>query len=832
MNLIDSLLYHRQEKGVSQNIPITHLVAPDVFETQEGHLGAVLKIKGVPYLTVDDEQLKAFQAIIHHCILQMDAEFMVMETVHRRFESTQLSQNDFRHDFCKTVHDKYHQRFSDGLYVNDLYLVLLYKGDKSRTNKKGLMNRLLSTSNQLLDQTIVNARMKAREQSIRMLNQKVNQWIASLSRFGVMRLGDNDYQGNSLLSYLSLVPNAGRAINLATAKTYPVHANTMQAIQNAHDHYPEGHLGQYLANHRLFFGEMIQFQGNTKQDTLFGVMLSIKTYSPNTKNQSLDSLLALDCEFIRTQSFAPLDTAPAIKTIEVAHGKKVNAEDYAASQIEALAELADFIASEKASLGLHHHTLMLIGKTKEALESAINRAMQAYAKSNLTIVRETIGQPISFFAQIPGNARFIARATPISSENFADFCSLHNTQNGYREGCLLGEPITLVQTPEKTPVFWNYHKPGSANNPSSGHTLIIGSNGSGKTALACFLDSEMNRFNGHQTFLLDRNESAKIYILACDGIYMKLSPGSSHEFTMNPLQLEDTEANRAFCKNWMASLLLEEGESSLNSEISGVINEVINYGYDHLAPKDRRLSTIAALLSIDFPRWPQLNRWLGASASKSAGEFAWAFDNENDSLAFNADKVGIDLTYLIDSAPSYISTPFYMYLLHRMMLSMTGHVTSIVIDEMWQVMKQPFWEKALEHYLPTIRKLFGHIVGMTQSPQTIANSPINHVLLDNHASLVLFTNPAAKPAVYKEELHLTDAEYRLIVSHATDSRKLLYKQNHESIFCDIDFSTIKKELRVLSGNINSVKQVDALRARLGSAACDWLPAFLEETSCA
>lgn len=822
MNLIKLKRLLEAESPLSRHVPITHLVAPDVFETQDGLLGTVLQVKGVPYLVADAYDLNRQQQVVHHLVLQLGPEFMVMETLHRRYESTTLT-GSFKHAFCQQLHDKYHQRFSSGVYVNDIYLTLLYKGAEARANKKGIVNRLLTASNQLLDKTFINARDIKRHQGIKALNQKANQWRTSLRQFGVTQLGENENGFNDLLSFLSLVPNGGCPARITGSKHFPVRVKTARALVN----YPQGHLGQYLANHRLFFGEAIQFQGNTTQDTRFGAMLSIKTYDQKTSSKSLDALLALDSEFIRTQTFAPFAREDAIDAIEAAHSKKVSADDYAVSQIEELGKLADLVASEKASVGLHHNSLMLLSNTKVALDKAILEATEAYSKTGVAVVHETLGQAVCFFAQIPGNSRFIARASPITSENFAGFCSLHNTQSGYRDRCMLGEPITLVQTPQKTPVFWNYHKPGSSDTPSSGHTLIIGGNGSGKTALACFLDSEMNRFDGHRTFFLDRNQGAKIYIHACDGTYLNISPACAHECKMNPLQLPDSEENRAFCKNWMQALMLDEGEVAVDSTIAELINEGVNYGFDHLAPIDRRLSTIASLLPMDFPRWPQLKRWLIASDSRQAGQYHWAFDNNDDVLNLNADKCGIDLTYLMDYVPAHISTPFYMYLMHRIKLCLTGQVTSIIIDEMWQVMKSPYWIKALDHDLPTIRKLFGHIIGMTQSPETIVNSPINDVFLNNNATLVLFANPKAQEKIYIDALKVTPAEYSLIKSHAADSRLVLYKQDNESIFCDVNLSAIHHELPVLSGNVNSVRVVDALREQLGLQAAHWLPTFLQ-----
>ena len=416
MNLIKLKQLLEAETPLSRHIPITHLAAPNIFETQDGLLGAVLQVKGVPYLVAEDEDLACHQEIVHRLILQLGSDFMVMETLHRRYESTTLS-GTFKHDFCQLLHKKYHQRFSGGVYVNDIYLTIVYKGGVKNANKKGVINKLIKSSNQLLDKTFIDAKAKQRQNGIKKLNLKVNQWITSLSQFGVKRLGDNNHEFSDLLKFLSLIPNGGNPTNIIDAAYFPVRAKTPNALQNLKLNYPQGHLGHYLANHRLFFGDAIQFQGNTASDSRFAAMLSIKSYDKKTSSKSLDALLALDCEFIRTQTFAPLEQEDAINAIETAHDKKVSADDYAVSQIDELANLADLVASEKVSIGFHHNSLMLLSSSKEALDKAIHEATNAYSKTGIAVVRETLGQAISFFAQIPGNSRFIARAAPITSEN-------------------------------------------------------------------------------------------------------------------------------------------------------------------------------------------------------------------------------------------------------------------------------------------------------------------------------------------------------------------------------------------------------------------------------
>src|SRR5690606_37557761 len=123
---------------------------------------------------------------------------------------------------------------------------------------------------------------------------------------------------------------------------------------------------------------------------------------------------------------------------------------------------------------------------------------------------------------------------------------------------------------------------------------------------------------------------------------------------------------RSFLKSWFATLVQEENERVIPSHIAEIINDCIDYSFEQLAPEFSTLSHLSQFLPIDFPRWPHLKRWLKRNDSRIDGEFHWLFDNQHDALNLDFDKVGFDVTYLMDQVHSVIAMPVYLYLLHRM----------------------------------------------------------------------------------------------------------------------------------------------------------------------
>ncbi|MFO9067156.1 VirB4 family type IV secretion/conjugal transfer ATPase [Legionella pneumophila serogroup 1] len=830
MNPIKSLKQNNNEMGVSCYFPVTHLCTPSVFETKAGFLGAVLNVEGVPYVTATEEELNQSQRLFHQALNKLSHDFIIYETIVRRKKDFHL-QGEFSDGFAKQVNDKYFKRFeSAGLYENKIYLTLIYKNEH-KPEKLSLTDRIIHFSKALSDKTVKSAKSDRREKGIQILLNKISELQSILAHAKPRLLGENDDQlgYSELISFLSIIPNGDEATQLnPLLNPHPIGSRPKNII-DINKQYPKGHLGQYICNKRLFFGNNIQYQGNTSQAQRFAAIMSLKQYGSNTANVILDPLLNLDGEFVLTQSFAPIARERSLAEIDRAFGVKINAEDKGASQIHELNDLSDLVASEKVSCGFHHNSLMLLADNQQDLEPLINEASKAYALANMHLVKETLAQTAAFFAQIPGNTHFIPRRALITSENFADFCSLHNAQTGHHQQNFLDSAVSLIETPAKTPVYFNYHAKGSKTNPSRGHALIIGGNDSGKTTTVSFLDSQMARFPGHRSIFIDRNNGLKVYILAMGGKYITVSPKHANQCKMNPLKLEDSALNRDFAKKWFQSLLVQETETMLPSTIAEIANDAIDYCFESLTPESRQLSNIAKFLPLDFPRMAELRRWLKGDDTRGDGQYAWLFDNEEDVIHLDSTRIGFDVTYILDALSPQVATPLFMYIMHRIEMCLNGSVTSIIVDEMWQVLRTPYWRGWLEERLPSIRKEYGHIIGMTQSPKTIVESDISAELLDNVTTLILFPNPKAERSIYVERLGLSDTEFDFIKNNSPQSRLFLYKHDTESIICRLDLSDLSDEIRVFSANTASVQLMERIIKEKGETPSDWLPTFIERS---
>ncbi len=776
-----------QEALMSTHVPYSHFNDEAVVETNNGEVFAVIALEGVPFDTATNETLNQYKMQWHQALMGLGCDFSLVGTIDRRRVDVALA-GQFTNALAVSINKAYQSYYQQQpMYHNTLYLSVIYKGELKK--RKRWINQALQFD---------------RDNAIQKLMEAVNQLMVSLAAFGPELLTNHQ-----LMQFMRRVISPGRGLGDGASQTLP-----------------RAHLGYALATERLFVGEYLQWQGALSHHCRFGAMVSIKRYASDTAPIVLDSLLRLPGEYIATHSFNLVDYQSANKLLVRHQRKLLNVNDPGVSQIDALDSARDQLTSEALLFGYHHNSVMLWADSTEQLDLLIAGAVKCYQRAGITAVRETIGQEACYWAQLPGNHRYIARPSLISSHNFCDLFPLHNYRSGFIDGNHLGMAVTMAQTPAHTLMWLNLHSKGPKDNPATGHTTLVGGNGCGKTVMMCFLDAQLNRYGGSSWFF-DRNRGAEIYIRASGGHYAILSPDCADTIQFNPLQMDGTAANRHFCKQWMMQLVLLPDELEVPDDVMQDIQGCVDYCFDQLAPEYRSLTHASRILPITFKRWSRLRRWLRADGSYPDGEYAYLFDNDCDALSVSK-KMGFDMTHFLDHEPANVLTAVTMYLFYRLEQCLDGHLVSVFLDEAWQYLDNPYWMNKLKRWLPTLRKLNCHLVMATQSPHSITQSAISYIILDNVATQIYFANPQAKAEDYVAGFNLTLAEYKVIRTNQVQSRLFLYKQQHESALLRLDLSSIQSYLPVLSATQSSVEACALLRKRLGEHPDQWLAAFLQE----
>ena len=185
--VVEALKKVNNEIGVSKHLPITHLNDPTTFELSNGQVGSVLKLKGVPFDTATNDELNQFRRVKHHALCGVGEDFSIYEHTIRRKLDIHLD-GEFDDGFTKTVNEKYHSQFKNtNLYVNELYITILYKGVNS-----GGFGKALNIIQKLSNKAVKSQRTDFRDQAMIKLKKAVQQMMAMLTSFKPRLLGKAD----------------------------------------------------------------------------------------------------------------------------------------------------------------------------------------------------------------------------------------------------------------------------------------------------------------------------------------------------------------------------------------------------------------------------------------------------------------------------------------------------------------------------------------------------------------------------------------------------------------------------------------------------------------
>ncbi|MFS2112258.1 VirB4 family type IV secretion/conjugal transfer ATPase [Sphingomonas sp. Sphisp140] len=767
-----------REAPAGRHLPYARHIDDHTVETRDGMLLQVIQLRGLLFETADTEELN-YRKRLRDAMLQSigSSRFAVYYHVVRRAIEPELDAS-FPDAFSARLDAAWRGRLAERrLYTNDLFLTLIRRPLQGRM---GLLDRLRGTpaaANTVHD--------------LRALDTAREALVASLGSYAPRLLSVYQTpQGNCSepLEFLS---------SLYNGEVRPV----LLPMQDA---------GAYLPYRRISFGqETIELGAAGPSPRSFVAMVSIKDYPGQSAPGMLDELLRLPFETTISQSFGFVERQAALSKMNLALRRMRSAEDEAVSLRADLSGAKDEVAAGRAGFGEHHMTIAVRGTTLAEVDQGVAEVQATLADLGIIAVREEIALEPAFWAQFPGNFKYIARRGLISTANFAGFANGHNLPQGQAAGNHWGEAVTLLETTAAGPYHFNFH------HGDLGNFTVIGPSGSGKTVVLNFLLAQSRKFAPRIIFF-DKDRGAEPFLRAVGGRYDLLRPGTASG--LNPLQMEDNPANRQFLIDWVA-LLAGGADIDELAQIKDAIDA--NFGQP---TEQRRLRHLVALFRGSHrphgaDLWARLRPWWGD------GERAWLFDNAEDLTDLTADTVGFDMTQILDDA--IVRTPAMMYLFHRVEERLDGTPAIIVVDEGWKALDDEVFVRRIKDWEKTIRKRNGIVGFATQSAQDALESRIASAIIEQAATQIFMANPKARASDYIEGFGLTEHEYDLVRTLPDNAHCFLIKHGNESVVARLNLSGERELLTILSGRERTVRLLDQIRAEHGEDPADWLPRLLE-----
>ncbi len=775
-----------REAPAGRHLPYARHIDDVTLETRDGLLMQVIRIEGLLFETADTDELN-YRAELRDTMLKAvgSSRFALYHHVVRCKAESSLEAH-FPDEFSRRLDQRWRQRLSQReMYVNDLYLTLIYRPARDR----GLLERFSALT--LSATRSAAEREAARGADRRALHAASESLLASLASYSPQLLSVRDGadgKRSEVLEFLS---------SLYNAESRPVVL-------------PHGDAGMHLPFRRVSFGQdAFELSATGASPRKFGAVVSIKDYPGQTMPGMFDELYRMPFEMTVAQSFAFVDRGAALGRMGLALRRMRSTEDEALSLRTELAQAKDDVAAGRAGFGEHHTTITLRAESLDALDGQVAEVIAALADLGIVAVREDVALEPAFWAQFPGNFRYIARKGLISTGNFAGLASLHNFPVGQPRGNHWGAAVTLLETTAAGPYFFNFHR------HDLGNFTVIGPSGSGKTVVLNFLLAQARKFAPRIVFF-DKDRGAELFIRAIGGQYDRLRPGA--ESGLNPLQLEDSPTNRQFLAEWLA--LLAGGADAAEVEL---IRDAIDANFAQIRPRRRLRYLVELFRGHQRPHagdlYSRMRPWWGE------GERAWLFDNEEDLTDLSAATVGFDMTAILDDPVA--RTPALLDFFHRVEERLDGSPAIIVVDEGWKALDDDVFVRRIKDWEKTIRKRNGIVGFATQSAQDALESRIASAIIEQAATQIFMINPKARAEDYVDGFGLTAHEFELVRTLPDNSHCFLIKHGNESVVARLNLTGEEDLLTILSGRESTVRLFDELSGRFGTDPAAWMGPLLE-----
>jgi type IV secretion system protein VirB4 len=797
----------RAEMPSADHIPLGSPVAPGVVKLRHGggYL-AVWRLDGIAFETADADYIHQRKIALHHFIRSLGGgRFALWSHKVRRSVRERLNgiyQNDFARSFTEQYYASFDARDAysgDALHpqmTTELYVSVIYRPDLSFQAK--LMQRLASRTPTALRERHI-SELAALEDIGRQLE-------TSLRQYGPERLSSYIRDGivySELASFLGLLVN-GVWEDIALM---------------------DGPLGEYLPTSRLFFGDsngMLEIWHPTQRK--FAGFMDFLDYPNRSEPGMNNAILYGDFEYIETQSFAMLNKFDALAALDRQQGHMVAADDAAESEIAEMNDARDSLIGGEIEMGEYHYSLAVFGRTLNEVARHMadaRTALQDGPGFKMAVI-DAIPE-CAWFAQLPGNWRMRPREAVLTSRNFVGLSPFHNFARGKRSGNPWGEALALMQTPSGQPFYVNHHVSpedhDATDEKKPGNTIVTGQTGVGKTALVCGLMLFALKYQGLRGVFFDKDRGAEICIRRAGGLYNALKRGEPTGF--NPCQLPLNETNIAFCEQLvrlLAGPAALERAAAEDAEISQAVRTVMNTGIPF---ELRRLSAVWQNLTVRAggnSLRDRLQKWIGN------GPLGWAFDNPRHIHTLDDPSIpiyGYDYTEFMED--DQLRTPVVAMLLHLTEGMVDGRPFIYWMEEFWKALMDPYFSKFAHDKQKTIRKQSGLGVFITQSPADALEHPISRTLIEQSVTQIYLPNPSADHDDYVDGFKVTEQEFNIIRNLGEDSRLFLLKQGHRSAILRYDLSGMPDMLNILSGSLDNVELLDAIRAEVGDAPVVWEP---------
>ncbi|OQX94333.1 MAG: hypothetical protein B6I23_01615 [Rickettsiaceae bacterium 4572_127] len=564
---------------------------------------------------------------------------------------------------------------------------------------------------------------------------------------------------------------------------------------------------------------LLEFKSGTT--TKFAAAIGIRRAPDYIDEQMYSDLMTLDHEMTVLRTISPMSQTKAIAllTNQKRMAGMTSFSYSVINQYDTAMEKLEQSDAEYQTLVEYGETYFVFAETKEKLDKAVAEINKVCRLYGVSPIREGWVAQASWFSQFPTFNKY-PRLYKLLSKAVA--CAINFERlpagfdgNDWGDGCIANFP-----TSQGTAYQFQFHV--NDKSAATGHTVVIGPTGQGKTTLYAFLAGQSMRYPDLKVFFFDRHRGVEIFTNAVGGSYLTFSGNQKDEDLsygkqtfLNPLHIDDSAENRAFLRQWFEAISfagIKEGseEQALAEE---EIARAVSINFDYLS-KDQRLikNLYKSCFSTNGRMRRELKRWIDKD------QYGPIFNSKADNLDLTNQFTAFDFTNIFSDktlAPAVIS-----YIMNRIqtLTGKTGQPSLIVIDETAPMLENPLFRKNFIIGLQEGRKKRQAYLAAFQQPNIIDKLGVGGAIRGQCQTVIFFRNPQATVEDYAG-WNLTEKELAFIQGKLYPQLRyaILVSRpvNNESVILDIGLGGLGPYLQIFNSGRKQVLLAQELKEKYG-----------------
>ena len=310
----------------------------------------------------------------------------------------------------------------------------------------------------------------------------------------------------------------------------------------------------------------------------------------------------------------------------------------------------------------------------------------------------------------PGNSYANLRRPMVNTLNLADLLPLSSVWTGSPVNpCPFyppdSRPLAVLMTDNSTPFWFNIHA------GDLGHTLIFGPTGAGKSTLRAFIAAQFHCYENARIFAFGKGMSLFPLCVGAGGENYTI--GNADQLAFAPLQRIDSEEERAWAEEWIASLMELQQFTVMPAHRNAVHTAMLT-----LAANPPHLRSLTSFYHVVQDR--EIKEAIQHYTVQ--GAMGRLLDADSDSLNLSR-FMFFEVEDLMNLGDKNL-VPVLTYLFRRIEKALDGSPTILVLDEAWIILGHPTFRAKTREWLKTLRKMNCYVILATQSLSDARNSGI------------------------------------------------------------------------------------------------------------